>query len=286
MAILNFIKDLLIATFGQIASVFGGIFIFGLLIHFVSRLTFTSLEKSFGVKGTYLVAWIGTPVHELGHAVFCLIFAHKITDIAFFRPDPDTGELGYVAHRWNPRNPWQVLGNFFIGIGPVLFGCAVLLAVFYFLVPGGPDAWKSITVLAGQIDQSNLIGSYYTVIRDSSVLVLGTIFNAANLADWRFWVFCYVSICIASNIRLSPSDLKGAFSGLGCVILPFLLINFIGLVSGSGGDKFLPLTASSIGVIFSLFILAFVMALSGFVIIYLVSAACVKIRRGYILRPF
>jgi len=48
MPLLTFIKDLLVATFSQMASLFAGVFIFGLLIHFVSQLTFKSLERSFG----------------------------------------------------------------------------------------------------------------------------------------------------------------------------------------------------------------------------------------------
>ena len=120
MDALIFIKDLLLATLGQMATLFLGFFIFGLLIHFVSQLMFKSLVIAFGRFGAYFVAWLGTPVHELGHALFCLIFFHRIETIKFFEPDPVTGTLGYVTHTWSRKNPWQVLGNFFIGVGPVL----------------------------------------------------------------------------------------------------------------------------------------------------------------------
>lgn len=286
MSILGFIRDLIIATFSQMVSLFGGIVLFGLLIHFISRLSFETLVRAFGRKGTYLVAWLGTPIHELGHAIFCLIFAHKITDIAFFKPDPLTGTLGYVYHKWNRSNPWQLLGNFFIGIGPIILGCVALLATFYFLIPKSSQAWDSILILVNEVDQDNSIGSYLAILEGSAFLMLKAVFTLSNLTDWKFWVFSYVSICIASNIRLSPSDLKGTLSGLGCVILPFLVINLLGLLSGLGSDKFFPLTASSLGVVFGLFVLALVMALLGFVLTYVVSATYVKVRRGYLLKPF
>src|SRR3989304_2061427 len=146
MTVLVFIKDLLLATFGQMASLFAGVFIFGLLIHFFSQLTFKSLERAFGRVGIYFVAWLGTPIHELGHALFCVIFGHRIVKIELFKPDPVTGTLGYVDHKWNRHNPWQVLGNFFIGIGPVILGCAVLFTTFYFLIPNSYQAWDSIIV--------------------------------------------------------------------------------------------------------------------------------------------
>jgi len=286
MSILGFIRDLIIATFSQMVSLFGGIVLFGLLIHFISRLSFETLVRAFGRKGTYLVAWLGTPIHELGHAIFCLIFAHKITDIAFFKPDPLTGTLGYVYHKWNRSNPWQLLGNFFIGIGPIILGCVALLATFYFLIPKSSQAWDSILILVNEVDQDNSIGSYLAILGGSAFLMLKVVFTLSNLTDWKFWVFFYVSICIASNIRLSPSDLKGALSGLGCVILPFLVINLLGLLSGLGSDKFFPLTASSLGVVFGLFVLALVMALLGFVLTYVVCATYIKVRRGYLLKPF
>ena len=286
MSILVLVKDIIITTFGQMASLFGGIVIFGLLIHFISQLTFKSLERSFGRAGTYFVAWLGTPIHELGHAVFCLIFMHKIIEIEFFKPDPITGTLGYVSHKWNRSNPWQVLGNFFIGVGPVVLGCIVLLAIFYFLIPSSSQVWDAISTKVSEINQSHSIGGYFTILGASALDTTRLVFTVANLASWRFWVFCYVSICVASNIRLSLSDMKGALSGFGCVVLPFLLINFLGLITGFGIEKFFSFIASSLGMVYSLLILALVMVLLGFILTYLVSAAFVKLRRGYILNPF
>jgi hypothetical protein len=245
MTVLVFVKDLLLATLSQMVSLFAGLFIFGLLVQFISQLTYKSLEKSFGSKGVYLVAWLGTPIHELGHALFCVIFRHRIDEIRFFKPDPATGTLGYVYHKWNPKNPWHVLGNFFIGIGPMVLGCVVLFALFYFLIPGSARVWDSINVSVSSIDRSSLIGSYFVVFRGSTLVIIKLIFNFANLSIWRFWLFLYLSVCIASNIRLSWADVKGSLSGLGCIVLPFLLMNLIFLLIGYGSDEFFPFTVSS-----------------------------------------
>ena len=80
--------------------------------------------------------------------------------------------------------------------------------------------------------------------------------------------------------RLSLSDIKGALSGIGCVILIFLVINFLGLISGLGSERFFPFTASSLGVIYSLLILALVMALLGLALTFLLSAIYTRIKRG------
>jgi len=286
MTALVFIKDLVVATLSQMASLFAGVFIFGLLIHFISQLTFKSLERSFGSKGVYFVAWLGTPIHELGHALFCIIFLHRIVEIKFFKPDPLTGTLGYVSHTWSKTNPWAVLGNFFIGIGPVILGCAVLFTTFYFLIPNSSQVWDSIIFEVSEIGEGQSMGSYWAVFQSSSLALVKIIFKFSNLAGWQFWVFIYLSICVASNIRLSLSDIKGSLSGLGCIVLIFLLINFLGLITGFGSEKFFPFTASSLGVVYSLFILALIVVLMGFIVIYSVSAAFFRLRYQATLNPF
>jgi hypothetical protein len=285
MSLLLFIKDLVLATIGQMASLFAGVFIFGLLLHFFSQLTFKSLERSFGSRGVHLFAWLGTPVHELGHAVFCLIFLHKIVEIQFFEPDPVTGTLGYVYHRWNKKNPWHVLGNFFIGIGPVILGSAILFGLFYVLIPDSSRVWDAISVQANGIDGRS-IGSYFEVWQGAALALVKLIFTAENLAGWRFWVFLYTAICVSANIRLSWADVKNSLSGLGCVVLPFLLINFIGLITGAGSGAIFPFTAASLGAVYSVLVLALVMALAGFILVYAVAAANYRLRYRAILRPF
>ena len=285
MPVLLFIRDLIVATFGQMASLFAGVSIFGLIINFLSQFTYKSLEKAFGNRGVYLVAWLGTPLHELGHALFCVIFLHKIVEMKLFAPDPVNGTLGYVYHKWNKKNPWHVLGNFFIGIGPVILGSAVLFGVFYLLIPGSSRAWDSITSQANTLDRSSIV-SYFEVWKDSSLALVRLIFTAANLASWRFWVFLYLAICISSNIRLSWADFKHTLSGLGCIVVPFLLLNLIGLITGAGGDALFPATAAALGVVYSVLILALLLALAGFLIIYTVAALYYRMKYRIVLKPF
>jgi hypothetical protein len=286
MSVLVFIKDLLLATLSQMASLLAGFFVFGLLIQFISQLTFKSLEKSFGSKGVYLVAWLGTPIHELGHALFCVIFRHRIESISLFRPDPVTGTLGYVYHKWNPKNPWHVLGNFFIGVGPMVLGCAVLFALFYFLIPDSARVWDSINVSVGAVSQDPRIADYFNVFRDSTLAIIKIIFTPGSLSLWQFWLFLYLSVCVASNIRLSWADFKGSLSGLGCIVLLFLLMNLILLLVGYSRDGFFPSAVASLGAVYSVLILALIMVLVGFVLIYLLAAAWYRLRYKAILNPF
>jgi hypothetical protein len=286
MPVLTFIRELAIATFSQMASLFLGAFLFGLLINFISHLTFNSIEKAFWRKGTYIVAWLGTPVHELGHALFCLLFFHRIVGISLFRPDPVTGNLGYVLHKWNRRNPWAVLGNVFIAVGPILFGSAVLFGLFYLLIPGSSQAWQSILAAVQQVKDVHALGSYPAVIKSSALTLVGSIFNLANLGSWKFWLFGYLSICVASNMGLSLPDVKGSFSGVWLLIALFLVINLVLLLTGLDSAGFFRFMAPLLGAAYSLLILALLMVSLGFVLVYLLSAVYLRIFRRTMLNPF
>jgi hypothetical protein len=266
-------------------SLLAGLFFFGLLIQFISQLTFKSLERAFG-RGVYLVAWLGTPVHELGHALFCVMFGHRIESMSLFRPDPVTGTLGYVYHKWNPKNPWHVLGNFFIGVGPMVLGCGVLFVLFYFLIPSSDRVWDSIRVSVGAVSRDSLIGGYFGVFRDTSLAIIRIIFYPANLPLWQFWLFLYLSVCVASNIRLSWADFKGSLSGLGCIVLVFLLMNLVFLLIGLSSDEFFPSAIASLGAVYSVLILALIMAGVGFFLMYLLAALWYRLRYKTILNPF
>jgi hypothetical protein len=285
MPALLFLRDLIVATFGQMASLFAGVFVFGLLINFLSQMTFKSLEKAFGNRGVYFLAWLGTPLHELGHAIFCLIFLHKIEDIKFFKPDKVNGTLGYVYHKWNKKNPWHILGNFFIGIGPVVLGSAVLFGVFYLLIPGSSRVWDTILIQANDINRYS-IGSYWQVWQGSALALVRLIFTVSNLAGWRFWVFLYLAICISANIRLSLSDFKHTLSGLWIIIVLFLLFNLVCLIIGVGSDTIFPFTAAWLGAVYGVLILALVMVLVGFILIYGVAAVYYRLRYHILLKPF
>ena len=55
-----------------------------------------------------------------------------------FDPDPETGTLGYVQHTYESSSLYQMAGNFFIGIGPILLGSALIYLFLYLLLGLNP----------------------------------------------------------------------------------------------------------------------------------------------------
>jgi hypothetical protein len=167
-----------------------------------------------------------------------------------------------------------------------VLGCAVLFALFYFLIPGSARVWDSINVSLGAVSQDPRLADYFHVFRDSTLAIIKIIFTPTSLSLWQFWLFLYLSVCIASNIRLSWADAKGSLSGLGCIVLLFLLMNLILLLVGYSRDGFFPSAVASLGAVYSVLILALIMVLVGFILIYLLAAAWFRLRYKAILNPF
>jgi hypothetical protein len=80
-------------------------------------------------KLTRLTGYIGVPVHELSHALVCVLFGMRITKMAFYQPNSATGTLGFVEYRYSPYSMKHALGMALQGIAPLLAGAAVIVGL-------------------------------------------------------------------------------------------------------------------------------------------------------------
>lgn len=284
---LDFLKLLFITSLSQLIWLLGLFFIFGFILYFLARSTRITFVKSAGIKTDMVfTGWIGTPVHELGHAVFCILFGHKILEMKLYSPNSKDGSLGYVNHAYNSKSIYQNIGNFFIGAGPIIFGSLVLYVLSYYLVPEMRVAFSDIES-ESQMFVQLLQGQYSGLLAaflDTTKLTLSSLFARENLSDFRFWIFLYLAISISSHMQLSPPDIKGAKGGLiSIVILIFILNLFILGLEATGlsvhfGEwwKYIKLEsyATSInwflGVMASLFVFATIISGLNFVLSYAV----------------
>lgn len=228
--VIEFFKTTLIATFSQFIWLFGLLFIFGLILYLLARFTRTTYVKVTGsTLDVFVTGWIGTPIHELGHAILCLIFRHKVTEIKLYSPNNNDGTLGYVNHTYDSKSIYQKVGNFFIGIGPILLGAFVIYWLFYFLVPNSQNVFASLNTQS-KVLIKGIHGEFNGIwesLYNSVLITFNTLFSKENFSNYKFWIFLYIAFCISSHMELSPADLKGAWRGLLTIILLFLIINLI-----------------------------------------------------------
>lgn len=213
----------------QVFVLMGPGFVLAFLMNYLAGIVEKSSYSLMGRKAYLgLFGWLGTIIHELGHAFFCIVFRHKIKKIRLFNYDPKSGSLGYINHSYNPNSTYQRIGNFFIGIGPILFASIVIYSLSRYLL--GSDIFQSIESLKIQPTKVGIWAfclSTLTTIWEGVKILCVSLFTVENLTNWRFYFFLYIVFCIGSSMKLSRRDIEGARSGFGSLIVIFFLANLV-----------------------------------------------------------
>ncbi len=223
----NSIFQTLLTSVIQLFSLIGVIIVIGFILGYLESLTRTYWSRAFGRKGFLLTAWIGVPVHELGHAIMCLVFRHKIVATQFFPTDTSQGALGYVQHQYNQKSIYQRIGNFFIGIGPIISGITALILLMRYFVPESYYLFNTNleTTVASTSINLDMIQNMFL----STFFLLKSLFTMSNLLTPSFWLFLFIAICISAHIALSKPDIKGSIDG---VIVMFILLFLFNIIAG------------------------------------------------------
>lgn len=232
----NYLLDAGIATFSQLFVLLGPLFVLSLIMNFIARKNEILSYKVLGQKiYLYIFGWLGTSVHELGHAIFALIFGHKISEIKLFSPNSGKS-LGQVKHSYTKGNPYQTIGNFFIGIGPILIGTFLLFAVTWYLF--GLNIFN-VAEKNNVIFNFELFKSLGT-LKNAAVNIgkgiwecMEYILTGPNTNWWKLVLFFYLFYAVGSSITLSTSDIKGAFRGFLYFVIVLLLFNICTLWVGN-----------------------------------------------------
>ena len=224
-----------IATFSQLLILLGPIILLAFIMNFISRKNETLGYKIMGQKVyLYGFAWLGTSIHELGHAIFAILFAHKISEIKLFTPGSGKS-LGHVKHSYTKGNPYQILGNFFIGLGPILLGSFLLLAVTWFLFDIDIFGIANKYGVAFSIDQLKS----FELIKNAAISIGNGVWQFFQLVLtgtktiwWKLVLLFYLFYAVGSSITLSGSDMKGASRGFFYFLILLLLFNIATLWMG------------------------------------------------------
>ncbi len=231
MSATEFIGSVIAATIFQMLIFFGPLLLVGFLISIFEGISNKRLMRTFGPQaGIGILSRIGTTVHETGHALFCIIFRHKIIEFVPFRPQRNPGgglTLGYVRHS-SRGTLWNRIGNLFIGTGPIIIGSAVIALLIRFLLPGGSGFFGELNSSASGLDLTP--GDYGNLFLDTARITMINVFwgdGWKTFLQWQFWVFVLIASSISLHMSLSPSDLKGAGYGVLFFTLLLFLVNIV-----------------------------------------------------------
>lgn len=202
--------------------------------------------------GSYLINWLlvrsiirryyrffvapGVIIHELSHAVGCLVTRSPIVEINFWKPSG-----GHVKHL-QPVDPLRRLINDpIIALAPIWGAFACLAAISWLLLP----------------DLSRL--SYFLDISVSK--------NMLTFLDplrWQTWLWLYLATSIVATMAPSKTDMRYAILSLGFLGSGLLLLSFIpGFPSllTTALQNLKPFVLFSFGIIGLAVVVAFILAL-------------------------
>ena len=214
------------STLSQAVTLVVPLLLFGWLIHLCSNLLEKSVVRLLGLKAyLYLIAWPGTMIHELGHAVFCPFFGHSITDMRLFSFS-SRKDAGYVCHSYSGRNPYHLIGNFFISVGPLILGSVVIFLSLRFIA-GLPLFWSDMIETGRSVapagDLSTSFAQFFSFLKTMAF----KIYRNVDWTEWRTYLAAYLVLSIGSAMTLSRQDISTAFSGLGVILLLLFGMNLL-----------------------------------------------------------
>lgn len=206
----------------------GPVLLLGLLLGSMEKHSNKYWGKSLGKTALLLTAWIGVPVHETGHLLMCWLFRHKVTKVKLLDLKGKDGTFGYVKHTYNRKSLYQNMGNFFIGIGPIISANVFLILSMYILLPG---IFRDITGRMLLFSSSNALGpSGFEYSTGFLTDLLSGLFNLSNASNIYFWIYVFLALGVASHMALSTADLKGAAKGLPALFLLLVIGNVMAYI--------------------------------------------------------
>jgi len=270
--VLKYFLTVLIATGTQLFILFGPLLVLSFLMNYIANM---SERLSYNVFGRtmylYVFGWLGTSVHELGHALFAVLFAHKINDIVLFSPNAEGSSLGHVNHSYDKKSIYQNIGNFFIGIGPIILG-SMTLFLFTYLLYQFNITTLSVTIntdifLNFESVKIMLIQLWHSVNQYLQFVLFGH-----QSTWWRITLLVYCLYAIGSSITLSPADLKSALKGFVFFVIVLTLFNLLTIWIGNFAQSAFLKVSSYFSVLYFLLILSMIVNLIFIVVLLILNA--------------
>jgi hypothetical protein len=182
----------------------------------------------------YLLNMIGTPVHELSHALGCWVTLAGVDAIKLLS---DKQGPGFVQ----PRRPNR-LSSVIYSVAPLFGATLVLWLMAAYIIPG----FEVPTVAPPQLDLESA-ASLGTVLRES-LDYMGRFLDSAfrNLPNlrwdsWRTYVGLYIALSVGMGIAPSSQDLRILVAALPLAFLIGLGFFVWLYLSGNAQEQFLAL---------------------------------------------
>lgn len=148
-----------------------------------------------------------TPIREFAHLVACIITFHHVSDFCLLNLHDPEGEIGFVEHSYNPKNPIALLGNFLFALLPAALGLFLTFVVVLCCF-GGVFADFSASVSA-LVEEGAGLSAYAGLVLNFFPAMLG---DGAVDVPLKI-VGCLVLLLLSLGVYVSLDDFFGGLSG-------------------------------------------------------------------------
>ena len=253
----DYLLNVLLSTYNQLFILFGPLLILVALLN-LSAIFTARMSVRFWGRNLFLYGfgWLGCSVHEMSHAFFAIIFGHKISEVELFKPNSNGESLGHVSHSYNKKSIYQKIGNFFIGISPLLFGGIVLFLITWLIFGFNVVSLSSFRITSHDFTSYLLMKQIGIGIWHSLMSYFSIVFTGSAAIWWKSVLLVYILYSTGSSMTLSKSDVGSAVSGFLWFIVFFLIFNLLTLWIGNFVLVFLTRIAGYISGFYFLLILS------------------------------
>lgn len=203
----------------------GGLLAFAM--HHVSRFVSTRFTRipMFGRVFHVFIRGPGILFHELCHAMVGLLFLQKVVRIRLnlFSRDGVLGETELARTR---DSLYGALGDFFVGLAPMVLGSLVIYAASRYYV--GQEVFDSVSVGIIDLDRFTSFGAFGGLLKsvlESTLSIIRSLVTWENLGRPGFLIFLYIALSIGSTTAVSGADFRGTMRGLGVIATLVFLFN-------------------------------------------------------------
>lgn len=220
--------EILITSLENLFAVLGTFIVFGFIFNVIQTINERLIVSTFGFKGLVVTGYIGTVVHELSHMIMAKIFNHKIVDFKLFRPKKafSDGVFGYVKHSYKSNSLYQRVGDFFIGIAPMIFGTALIWLIMMVLTPNTyNELINNINVIEYLNSLNNIdINSIINILLIQTKVIIDSMFLTKDIFSISHIIMLILVYFISTHMTLSKKDIQGSLNGLViCYIISIIL---------------------------------------------------------------
>ncbi len=152
---------------------------FGLLVYICNKTFCALVGAGWGRPILLALHALLTPLREFAHLVAAMVTLHRVGDFCLLNLHDPEGEIGFVEHSYNRRNPIAVFGNFLFAILPAALGLVLSMLVVLLFFRGAFTGLSQSTVAlveaeAGFAEYAKLaLGFLPSMFRDSTTSLLG-----------------------------------------------------------------------------------------------------------------